>query len=257
MIALLAAAAAVAVGFGVAAAVDAGGGHAARHAVPQDQPGPVLLVPGYGGSTDSLSVLADKLRLLGKDVTIVALPGDGTGDLRAQARVLAREAKAAMQRTNASSVDVVGYSAGGVVARIWLRSDGGASIARRVVTLGSPQHGTELAGLGALFPSACPTACQQLQPDSSLLASLNRGDETPAGPDVVSIWSTGDEVVVPPDSASLQGALNMTVQSVCPAAQVSHGDLPSSPIVDAMVAAELTASPIVPLNTGDCARLSA
>ncbi len=126
-----------------------------------------------------------------------------------------------------------------------------------MVTLGSPQHGTELAGLGALFPSACPTACQQLQPDSSLLASLNRGDETPAGPDVVSIWSTEDEVVVPPDSASLQGALNMTVQSVCPAAQVSHGDLPSSPIVDAMVAAELTASPIVPLNTGDCARLSA
>jgi triacylglycerol lipase len=41
----------------------------------QDVAGPVLLVPGYGGSVASLQPLAESLRAAGKDVAIVALPG--------------------------------------------------------------------------------------------------------------------------------------------------------------------------------------
>ncbi len=239
---------------GVAAVVVAlaSGGGGARRAVAPNLPGPVLLVPGYGGSTSSLSSLAGALRHGGKDVTIVSLPGDGTGDLRAQAQTLGRAATAALARTQAASVDVVGYSAGGVVARLWVRDYGGAAVARRVVTLGSPQHGTRLAELGALLPAACPTACQQLAPDSDLLASLNRGDETPAGPQFYSIWTTDDNVVTPPDSARLTGAVNLTVQSVCAAADVSHGDLPRDRLVQAIVAADLVGGAPVSPTTADC-----
>ena len=53
--------------------------------VSQDALGPVLLVPGYGGATAALDVLADALRQSGRDATVVALAGDGTGDLREQA----------------------------------------------------------------------------------------------------------------------------------------------------------------------------
>jgi triacylglycerol esterase/lipase EstA (alpha/beta hydrolase family) len=255
---LLTAVVVAAVAGGIAAAVGSGSGSGDRAlgSVSPDAPGPVLLVPGYGGSTKSLNTLAAGLRARGKDVTVVSLPGSGTGDLRVQAQVLARAATDARDRTHAGSVDVVGYSAGGVVARIWLRDEGGSSIARRVVTLGAPQHGTELAGLGELFPSACPTACQQLQPDSPLLASLNRGSETPSGPSVVSIWTTQDDVVLPPDSARLEGALNITVQSICPSADVSHTGLPASRLVDAMVAAELAPGAPVSLTAADCGRLS-
>ena len=239
---------------GVAAVVVAlaSGGGGARRAVAPNLPGPVLLVPGYGGSTSSLSSLAGALRHGGKDVTIVSLPGDGTGDLRAQAQTVGRAVTAARARTHATSVDVVGYSAGGVVARLWVRDYGGAAVARRVVTLGSPQHGTRLAELGALLPAACPTACQQLAPDSDLLASLNRGDETPAGPQFYSIWTTDDNVVTPPDSARLTGAVNLTVQSVCAAADVSHGDLPRDRLVQAIVAADLVAGAPVSPTTADC-----
>jgi triacylglycerol lipase len=109
-------------------------------------------------------------------------------------------------------------------------------VVRRVVAIGGPQHGTDVAtAAGALLPSACPVACQQLQPDSALLDGLNRGDETPRGPAFVSIWTTQDEVVLPPASARLDGALNMTVQSVCPADAVGHGGLPTDDVVQAMV----------------------
>ncbi len=225
--------------------------------VAQDQPGPVLLVPGYGGSTDALQVLAARLRAEGRQATVLALPGNGTGDLTAQARALGGAVDVALARTGARSVDVVGYSAGGVVARIWARDLGGAAQSRRIITLGSPHHGTTVAGLAAgLLPAQCPTACQQLAPDSALLGSLNSGDETPDGPLWVSLWTTADQLVTPPDSARLQGALDLTVQSVCAGSTVDHGGLPRDRVVGGMVAAELAGPSTVVLTAADCARLS-
>src|SRR5579859_4438456 len=52
------------------------------------RPGAVLLVPGYGGSTTSLDELAARIRGTGRTATVVALAGDGSGDLTVQARVL-------------------------------------------------------------------------------------------------------------------------------------------------------------------------
>ncbi|SNS07187.1 Triacylglycerol esterase/lipase EstA, alpha/beta hydrolase fold [Geodermatophilus saharensis] len=235
----------------------AGRGEDAAPAAPvsQEEPGPVLLVPGYGGGTGSLTSLGDRLTAEGRDATVVTLPGDGTGDLAAAADALGEAVDAALARTGAGSVDVVGYSAGGVVARLWA-ADGGAGVARRVVTLGSPHHGTTLADLAlTLAPGQCPDACRQLATDSELLAALNAGDETPDGPTWVSIWTAQDETVTPPESARLDGALGLAVQSVCSGAQVGHGDLPRDPLVQAMVLAELAPGDPVPLGPADCARL--
>jgi triacylglycerol lipase len=226
-------------------------------AVSQQTPGPVLLVPGYGGSTNGLEALARVLRAHGKDAQVLRLPGDGRGDLDAQATILGTAASAAQRRTHAASVDVIGYSAGGVVARLWVRSHGGDSIARRVITLGSPHHGTDVAGLaGSLLPGACPTACQQLAVDSPLLAALNAGDETPAGPTFVSIWTTQDDIVVPPDSASLSGALDIPVQGICAGDRVRHSGLPTDGNVAAIVVTELAPGAPVPLTARDCGKLS-
>jgi triacylglycerol lipase len=210
------------------------------HPVRQDAQPPVLLVPGYGGGTAGLEVMASALRREGRDVTVVQLAGDGTGDLRRQAAVLQQ----AVRRTGSSSVDVVGYSAGGVTVRLWLRAYDGGSVARRIVTLGSPQHGTDLAALAHdLAPGQCPVACRQLATDSDLLRELNSDDETPVGPAWVSIWSTDDAISTPPETASLDGALDFSVQQVCPEARVSHGQLPVSPVVIAMVESQLRRTP--------------
>lgn len=207
--------------------------------VAQDEPGPVLLVSGYGGSTRSLEPLRLALEDAGRDVVVVPAFGGGTGDIDAQAEALGSRAEDVISRFGATSVDVVGYSAGGVVARAWVRDFGGASTARRVLSIGSPQHGTTLASLAAGLAGRCPTACRQLEPDSDLLRGLNAHDETPRGPVFVSVWSSADRVVVPTDSARLAGALNFTVQSVCPGARTAHGDLPSDPVVQAALASAL------------------
>jgi triacylglycerol lipase len=214
----------------------------------QDQPGTILLVPGYGGSRDSLSTLAARLRDAGRDARVLTLPGDGTGDFNAQARVLDQAARDAIA-AGAPSVDVIGYSAGGVVARLWVGGDG-AGLVRRVVTLGSPLHGTEIAAAGGVVvPDACPVACQQLSPGSPL---LNKIDSWPVTVPWLSIWTDNDQTVVPPTSARLTGAVNVSLQQICPGAEVSHSQLPTDPRVTSFVLHALGTDKLVIPSTQDC-----
>ncbi len=216
--------------------------------VAQDEPGPVLLVPGYGGSTSSVEPLAQALVAEGRDARIVRPTGSGTHDLRQQAEHVRDVVDATLAETGAASVDLVGYSAGGVVVRIYVADLDGGSHVRRAVTLASPHHGTDLASLaGSLGSTACPTACQQLDPDSELLRRLNAGDETPPGPVWVALWSEDDKTVVPPDSGSLDGALNLALQSFCPDAHADHADVPRDLAVISVVEAVLGRSvPLAP-----------
>jgi pimeloyl-ACP methyl ester carboxylesterase len=220
----------------------------------QSRPGPVLLVPGYGGGQGALAVLADRLRATGRSATIVTLPGDGTGDLAEQAATLDAAVTRAL-RAGAPSVDVVGYSAGGVVALLWLVRHDGVHAARRMVTLGAPLHGTRSAAAASVAaPGACPTACHQLAPGSALLTEL-AGVTVPDRLPWLSVWTDNDQTVVPPDSARLPGALNVPVQSVCPGAHVEHGGLPIDALVQGLVLGALATAPPTLPGPADCARL--
>jgi triacylglycerol lipase len=215
----------------------------AVHPVAQDRPGPVVLVSGYGGSVSALAPLVQALSAQGRDTVVAPVVRGGTGDLAAQAEALRGVVEATLRRTGAGSVDLVGYSAGGVVARAFVRDHGGGSLVRRVLTVGSPHHGTEVAQLALDVAGGCPTACRELAPDSSFLLALNAGDETPPGPEFVSVWSSADGSIRPRDSSALDGALDFTVQSVCPAELTSHGGLPGDPVVLATLTSVLAPGP--------------
>jgi triacylglycerol lipase len=222
--------------------------------VDQARPGPVLLVPGYGGSVSSLSALADRLRSGGRDVTVVTLPDQAQGDLTIQADALGSAADTALARTGAASVDLVGYSAGGIVARLWLSEGGGASRARRLVMLGTPNHGTDLARLGSLVSGSCPVACQQLATDSAVLSRLDR-EGIPAGVVALSLWTTEDDVVVPPQSAVVDGVPSPSLQSICAADTVNHTRLPTDPLAQRLVQAALGTGSLPTWGPADCRRL--
>lgn len=222
----------------------------------QSKPGPVVLVPGYGGNTAALTTLAGRIRATGRAAEVLPLPDGGTGDLTVQVRALDSAVHAELAG-GAASVDVIGYSAGGVVTRLWVAQDGGAHEARRVVTLGSPLHGAQIAAVGAdLVPGACPTACQQLAPGSALLRQLD-AQPLPAGLPWLSLWSEDDQTVTPPDSARLAGAVNVPVQQVCPQEQVAHSQLPTDPLVTGIVLSALSAATITAPNPAQCEALLA
>jgi triacylglycerol esterase/lipase EstA (alpha/beta hydrolase family) len=182
---------------------------------------PVVLVHGYGGSSASMGTIQARLEREGRPVTAVDLPNGGEGDMVESARVVAD----AVEATGAPTVDLVGFSMGGVVVRTYI-DEFGVDRVRYAITLASPHHGTDVAGLAAFAdPGACTGACAQLRPESGFLEDLNDPDETPAGPAFVTVWTEDDQTVTPPDSAVLDGALNIKIQDVCPGSTIDHGDV--------------------------------
>ena len=163
-------------------------------------------------------------------MVVVRPVGDGTGDLRAEAEHLAEVAEQALRATGAPSVDVIGYSAGGVVARLWVRDEGGAEVARRVLTLGSPHHGTSQAALGPSWPAAARPRASSWCRTATCCAGSTPATRPRAARCGRRCVPSFDQVVTPVESAALDGALNILVQDVCPGSTAAHGDLPGDPV---------------------------
>jgi triacylglycerol lipase len=240
----------------IAALAGSLGGGPAVTSADGNRPGDVLLVPGYGGSTTALDGLAAKISAAGRTAIVVHLAGNGTGDLRVQANVLNGYVNQALN-AGSGRVTVIGYSAGGVVAWLWDEDYDGVTKARQIITLGSPLHGADLAGLGAAFvPSECPTACQQLVPGSAMLTGLQQ-TAAATRPPWLSLWTIDDQVVQPPDSARLPGAVNVPLQSICPGVSIQHGQLPTAPLVVGIVLRELRSATLTAPAPSQCHSLLA
>lgn len=99
---------------------------------------------------------------------------------------------------------LVGHSMGGLVCRAYVDKYG-VKFVRRVVTLGSPHHGTVLA---YLLPG--PNLAQ-MQPGSAWLSRLN--EKTPEVP-VSTHYSVHDNIVVPQNSARLEHAATFVLAGI-------------------------------------------
>jgi hypothetical protein len=125
-----------------------------------------------------------------------------------------------------------------------------------IITLGSPLHGARIAAVGAAFdPAECPVACQQLVPGSALLNRLQQSAQP--RPPWLSLWSTDDQTVDPPDSARQPGAVNVPLQSVCPGVNIQHNQLPTAPLVVGLVLRTLASDRITTPAPSDCTAISA
>jgi triacylglycerol lipase len=220
------------------------------------QLGPVVLVPGFGGNTAALQALALRLRVVGRPAVVVELPDGGTGDFSGQAAAIDDAVRDLIRHDGTRSVDLVGYSAGGVASWLYLQTGTTAPAIRRLVTLGSPLQGADIAAAGgALVPGACPRACQELAPGSALLERLGAS----ARPDIpwLSLWTDQDETVTPPDSAALPGVRSIRLQSVCGGILISHSQLPTAGLAMGLTLRALGTKPLPVPVPGDCSRLQA
>ncbi len=210
----------------------------------QDVLGPVLLVPGYGGAQAALEPLADRIRATGRTATVVALPANGTGDLSAQVDALNRAVDGALA-AGAPSVDVVGLlggrGGGRPVGRA--RRRGGQGAPGRHAGLAAARHdggGQRRRVRARRLPRGLPPARARAAPRCASWTTAGVGRRLPW----LSIWTTADQTVTPPDSARLDGAVDVALQDVCGRGPVSHGQLPGDPAVVALVLRGLSTAPL-------------
>lgn len=187
----------------------------------------VILIPGLGGNAGPLESLKRELGSAGYRV-VVADIGDGQGDLGAYARDIASTLP------SYGPVSVVGYSAGGVIARAINQEQPGLLV--RVVTIASPHQGSGLAQLGSLFGgSRCTTACRQLAPGSEFLNSL---EGAPDNGTWLSLWTENDEAVTPASNSELDGAVNVKAQD-CGTGPLTHSSVVTNPVVVGIAVAHI------------------
>jgi triacylglycerol lipase len=215
---------------------------------------PVLVVGGLAEPQIALNALQGSLRNAGLTVFTMALPGliPGTQDIRTSAPAVAHRAQQVLSQTGASQLDVVSHSEGGLAVRYYIKNLGGASQVRRHVSLGTPQHGTELANLiesiplvGDVAARTC-VACAQMAVGSPFLADLNSPTDVPGAVTYTALGTTHDELVTPAPQASFlhDGGTNASVQQFCPNDGAGHVLLLFDAPTAGLVVSALRAGPL-------------
>jgi triacylglycerol lipase len=183
---------------------------------------PALLVHGYMCNRGAWWWLRGRLRAAGFIVATVNLEPP-LGGIDAFADQLHSRIEALCAGTGAGQVVLVGHSMGGLAARAYLYRHGPTRVAK-LVTLGSPHHGTRLARFGP------GRNAREMQPGSAWLRAL----EAPAPPvPALSIWSAADNFISPQDSSRLAGARERMVPAL------GHLAMLFSPVILAMLIDEL------------------
>lgn len=115
-------------------------------------PRPIIVLHGYAQNRANFVPLALRLRRAGLG-PIFGFEYWTLGRIAAGARQLGWFIDEVRERTGASSVDVIGHSMGGVVARYYVALAGGDGAVRHLVTIGSPHAGTDVSGMGVGHPA--------------------------------------------------------------------------------------------------------
>jgi pimeloyl-ACP methyl ester carboxylesterase len=164
-------------------------------------------------------------------------PLKAVGGIAASARELDRFVEKARRATGARRVDLVGYSQGGLLARQYLRFEGGAPRVHALVALAPSNRGTKTIAAEAVarfglstwvVRQVCPACADQLW-SSDLVRALNREPMALPGIDYTVVSTTRDGVVVPYESQQLPPGprvTNVTLQEVCPGNRATHLSIP-------------------------------
>ena len=175
---------------------------------------PVLLIHGYGcnrGYWKQMSALLRQAHISHDAIDLEPI-GAAIDDYVPQVQ---RAVLALCAAGGSESVIIVAHSMGGLVARAYLRAHGSARVAR-VITLGTPHHGTRLASFG-FGRNAMQMRRGGRSPGaggSAWLAALAAAEDGPRRARFTSIYSHHDNIVAPQTSCHLPGAKNIELGGI-------------------------------------------
>ena len=180
---------------------------------------PVLLLHGYGcnsGYWVHLIRRLDAARISHASLDLEPIAGDIDG----YAPMVGKAIDALCAASGQRQAIIVAHSMGGLVARAYLRACGDARVAR-VITLGTPHHGTSLAQFGPGLNA------QQMRRgasgESDWLRALAAGESERTRALFVSLYTHHDNIVAPQTSSVLPGARNLAFGGIGHVAMGSNG----------------------------------
>jgi triacylglycerol lipase len=157
----------------------------------------VVLLHGIDDTSDLFRHMSPRLRSVGLQTHAMNLvPRNGDAGLDHLAGQLAAWVEANLAAEQ--SIDLVGFSMGGLVARYYIQRLGGIGRVRRFITISSPHKGTWAAFLRG------NRGARQMRPGSEFLEDLNRDAATLGQVEFTTIWTPFDLMIVPADSSRLE-----------------------------------------------------
>lgn len=204
-----------------------------KRASPHPQGLPVLLVHGYGcnsGYWHSMSKALQKAHITHHAIDLEPV----IGGIDEYSPLIHCAIEQLCRETGCEKVVVVAHSMGGLASRAYLRDHGSRRIAK-LITLGTPHHGTGLAhfGVGLNTHQMRWTATEQEGLASEWLRTLKAGERPELYRLIVSIYSHHDNIISPQTSSHLEGARNIELNGI------GHVALGYDPEVQALVIREV------------------
>ncbi len=164
---------------------------------------PVVLVHGIFSCGEDMERLARHLRSQGREVFQPTLtPNGGAVPIEELAD---RLSEYVASNLGGRRFELIGFSMGGLVSRVFLQRLGGIERVARFITMATPHHGTHVARLGKL------PGHLQMQPGSGFLRDLARDADVLRALPFTSLYTPLDTVIVPCQSSEMPQARNVRV----------------------------------------------
>ena len=162
-------------------------------AAPSGQAPPLVLVHGLWDTPQVFNSLRRELGDRRDPVLVPHLPhGLGSTPLEVLAERLGRRIE--RQLGPDRSVDLLGFSMGGVIGRAWIQLLGGHARTRRFISVASPQRGTLMA---TPWPRQLLAGVADMKPDSPLLRRMDEELESLRPVQCCSFYCPTDLTVFP------------------------------------------------------------
>ncbi len=168
-------------------------------------PPPLVLVHGLWDTPKIFSRLINQLNKSNLIILTPNLPHDfGRVSLRVLAEELDRQIEASLDDT--VCIDLLGFSMGGLISRVWLQQLGGSLRTRRFISVGVPHSGTFTA---QFFSPTLLAGVAEMKRGSTLLRELNSDLLALQHVDCISFFTRWDLMVFPGWEAVLSDGLQI------------------------------------------------
>ena len=169
---------------------------------------PILLVHGYVSNRGMFWRMQKSLAAagIGPVYTVGLRPLFGSID--EMVPVLAARIEAICSECEAEKVNIIAHSMGGLVTRAYRVANPAAERIARLITIGSPHQGTQMATFGV------GRSAQEMRVDSLRLSALAAAEAPLPKPPSLTIYTLNDDLVYPAESSRLDWAENLPMSGI-------------------------------------------